>query len=132
MLIGCILLFCHYFENLPFVHMSQTMSLQNSFLQRIQSTFQKKTNQSRSPVETPCGDPESVDVVTLIDSTEPVGILFMVRPDKVIVNWTNPGREPAVTVSNITFVTESGAAADSITAPPLITTGVIEAKNPAG
>ncbi len=107
------------------------MSLQNSCLKKYEN-FKDWQRHSRAPVETPCGNPESVDVVTLIDSTEPLGILFIVRPDRVIVNGTNPRIEPAVTVSNIMLVAESGAAADIIIAPPLITTGVIEAKKPEG
>jgi hypothetical protein len=85
-----------------------------------------------APVETPSGDPESVDVVTLIDSTEPLGILAIERPDNVIVNCTDPVMEPAATVSNIALIAGLGAAADITTAASVITTGATEAKNPGG
>jgi hypothetical protein len=74
----------------------------------------------------------SKEVVTLMDSTDPVGTLVMCMPERVIVNGIDAATEPEMTVSKTIFKKESGAAADTTTAPPLMTTGAIDAKKPAG
>ncbi len=48
------------------------------------------------------------------------------------MNGFNAAIDPEVTVSSTMFIKEFGAAEEITIAPPLITTGATEAKNPAG
>jgi hypothetical protein len=67
-----------------------------------------------------------------MESTEPLGILWMLRPAKVIVKCIDASILPDITVRKIVFDTSSGSAAETTATPLLITTGATGAKNLGG